>query len=61
MSEDQRLRMVERFDARRRAAPVDSLDRALCKIIIMMLGYSASVHAIAKRSRQFHARYGATT
>lgn len=58
MTGEQRTRMLNRFDERRKAAPEGSADRALCKIILAMLGYSASVMMINKRSHQFRLRYG---
>lgn len=60
MTDAQRVRMMHRFDQKRLAAPVGGPDRALCKIVLAMLGYRASVRNIAARSAQFHRRYGST-
>lgn len=60
MTGEQRTRMMHRFDDKRRAAPEASTERALCKIIIAMLGYSASVRMINERAQKFHQRYGRT-
>lgn len=58
MTDQQRTRMMTRFDMKRRALTPGGTAAALCKIIITMLGYSASVRTINARSRKFHNRYG---
>lgn len=60
MTLQQRGRMIARYDAKRRAEPDNSKARALYKLILAMLGYSASVRTIAERSAKFHRRYGRT-